>query len=246
MLECVSNTYQVLAAWLNNNQGVLGFAIFVITLLLGWLSGIFSALRRRPKFRIYLIEGPTFCCTFATGGKHNEVPVHRTGVALYLNVANVGSAPSSIGGVAVGYHIPARLFSLDWFRYRLGWLWLTHQIACIHDFQSQIGESVKVYPFLIQRSVLSGDSADTYLQPGQAANGVVYFEQSDSWGNFSPLETAKGVRIKVALSDVFGRRHSAQFYIEAVTMDHAREYNPSFGKTLAELRMETLLHDVNI
>jgi hypothetical protein len=243
MLEHVSSTYDVLAKWLNNNQGVVGVAIFVITLLLGWLSGIFSALRRRPKFRLRLIAGPTFCCTFTTGAEHNGFPVHRTGMALYLNVVNVGSAPSSISSVAVGYHLPVQPLARGWFRYRLGWLWLSNQIVSIHDFQSQIGENVKVYPFLTQRSVLSGESANTYLQPGQATNGVVYFEQSDSWGNFHPISTEKGVRIKVALSDVFGKKHSAKFYIESVTMDHARQYNPSFGKTLAEQQMETLPHD---
>lgn len=246
MLEHVGSTYEVLAKWLNNNQGVVGFAIFVITLLLGWLSGIFAALRRRPKFRLRLIDGPTFCCTFATGAEHNRFPVHRTGIALYLAVANVGSAPSSISSVAVGYHVAVRPLAQGWLRYRLGWLWLTNQIASIHDFQSQIGEGVKVYPFLTQRSVLSGESVDTYLQPGQSTNGVVYFEQDDSWGNFHPVSTEKGVRIKIALSDVFGKKHSARFYIESVTMDQARQYNPSFGKTLAELRKETLPHDVNI
>ena len=243
MLEAALTTYHAIAKWLNENQGVVGVAIFVATLIFGWLSGIFSALRRRPEFKIRLIPGPTFCCTYPTGATHNGLPVHRTGIAPYLTVANVGSAPSSIESVAVGYHCHIRPFSLQWLRFRIGWLWLNDQIAAIHDFQAKIGENVKIYPFLTQRSVLSGESASTFLQPGQSVNGVVYFEQSDSWGGYYPAPGRAGVQIKVALRDVFGRRHSSKFTIDAVTMEQAREFNPSFGKTIAEIRKETLPHD---
>lgn len=245
MLELATTTYQATAKWLNDNQGVAGAAIFIATLLFGWLSGIFSALRRKPKFKVQLIQGPTFCCTYPTGAIEGEFKVHRTGIALYLAVSNVGSAPSSIESVAVGYHCHIRPFSRAWLKYRVGWLWLTDQIAAIHDFQANIGDNIKFYPFLIQRSTLSGHSADTYLQPGQSANGVVYFEQSDSWGGFFPSPTAKGVRVKVALRDTFGTRHTSKFHIPAVAMNEARKYNPSFGKTLAELRNETLPHDAS-
>ena len=236
-------TYAAIAKLLNDNQGVVGVAVFVATLALGWASGIFSALRRRPKFRLTVIAGPTFCCTFPTGAVRSGSPVHRTGVALYLSVANVGSAASSIEGVAVGYHCHLRPFSIQWLRYRFGWLWLNDQTAAIHDFQAKIGENIKIYPFLTQASILSSKSSITFLQPGQATNGVVYFEQSDSWGGFFPSPGRKGVRVKVAVRDTFGSRHTAKFTIEAVNMEHARTYNPSFGKTMAELRNETLPHD---
>lgn len=215
--------------------------LFLVTLLLGWVSGIFSALRLRPDFKIRLIPGPTFSCTFETGAQHDEHPVHRTGIALYLRIANVGSAPSSIESVAVGYRNAMRP---SWWPFRSGWVWLTEQIAVIDDFQSKIGENIKFYPFLVQRSTISGEAANTYLKPGQSTNGVVYFEQCDSWGGFLPRTTTKGVRIKVKLTDVLERSHSAAFYIEALSMENARRYNPSFGKTLAELNHETLPHDM--
>lgn len=235
--------YQEAAKWLNDNQGVLGTAIFLLTLGLGWVSGIFAALRRKPKFKIRLLPGPNLCCTFPTGKLEGEYEVHRTAISLYLAIANVGSAASSIESVAVGYHCHLRPFSWQWLRYTFGWHWLRYQTAAVHDFQASIGDNIKIYPFLVQSSILSGSSATTFLQPGQATNGVVYFEQSDSWGGLFPAPTRKGARVNVELRDTFGGRHTAKFYIHVASLEHARTFNRSFGKTLAELRNEKLPHD---
>lgn len=246
MLETLTTTYSAIAKWLNDNQGVVGVGVFLATLLFGWASGIFSALRRRPKFTIALIDGPTFCCTFPTGAKREEEPIHRTGIALYLAIANVGSAASSLESVSVAYHWHVRPFSVSWLRYGLGWFWLREQTAAIHDFQAKIGENIKFYPFLTQRSIVSQVAPSTFLEPGQYENGVVYFEQSDSWGGCFPAAGKGGVRIKVELRDVFGNVHAAKFKIRAVSLDEARRFNPSFGKTLSELRNETLPRDTSI
>lgn len=237
-------SYAGIAGWLNENQGVLGVAIFVVSLAFGWLSGIFSALRRRPKFRIELIEGPTFVCTFQTGKKHGEFDVHRTGVVLYLKIANVGSAPSSIERISVAYHWHVIPFTRAWLRYRIGWFWLHDQTAAIHDFQTMIGDNMKVYPFLTQKSILISSQANTYLEPGQLENGVVYFEQPDSWGGCFPSVGPHGVKIKVSVRDVFGSKHTARFIVPSLSLEEARRYNPSFGKTLAELHKEPLPQDV--
>jgi hypothetical protein len=246
MLENISQTYFATAKWLNDNQGVVGVAIFAATLGLGWISGIFSALRRRPQFKMRLIDGPTFVCTFRTGKKQNEFDIHRTGVALYLKIANTGSAASSIERISVGYHWNVIPFTRSWLKHGIGWFWIHDQTAAISDFQAKIGDNIKLYPFLTQRSIHAPVPVSTYLEPGQSENGVVYFEQSDSWGGCFPSASAKGTRIKICLRDVFGGKHVARFTIPNVTLEHARKYNPSFGKTLAELRNEPLPHDANI
>lgn len=242
-IENITQQYAYIANWLNANQGVVSVVIFSATLLLGWVSGIFSALRRRPKFRLSLIDGPTFVCTFHTGKKYGDFDIHRTGVALYLKIANSGSAASSIDEISVGYHWQVNSFTRSWFKYGLGWFWLHDQTAAIHDFQASIGENIKFYPFLTQTSINSPVHASTYLEPGQSENGVVYFEQSDSWGGCFPKVSAKGTRIKVCVKDVFGGKHVSCFTVPNVSLEKAREYNPSFGKTLAELRNEPLPQD---
>ena len=246
MLESIPQTYATTAKWLNDNQGVVGVAIFAATLALGWVSGIFSALRRKPKFKIRLIDGPTFVCTFHTGKKHDGFDVHRTGVALYLKISNVGSAASSVERISVGYHWHVTAFTRAWFRYGIGWFWLHEQTTAIHDFQANIGENIKFYPFLTQKSIHAPNQASTYLEPGQSENGLVYFEQPDSWGGCFPTASAEGTRIKICLRDVFGGKHVARFTVPNVTLEHARKYNPSFGKTLAELRGEPLPHDASM
>jgi hypothetical protein len=232
--------------WSNDNQGVLSIGLFVVTMVFGWGSGIFSALRQRPKFNLRLINGPTFCCSYPIGKTNGEYEVHRTGIAIYLAVANVGSASSSIVNISIGYHWHIHPFSIDWLKYSVGWFWLHEQTAALTDFQAKIGDNIKVFPFLTQSNHLAPVDAETYLQPGQSTNGVVYFEQSDSWGGCFPSPRKGFVPIKVAIEDAFGKRHSAKFNIPSVSMEYARTYNPSFGKTLAELRGEPLPFDTSI
>ena len=178
--------------------------------------------------------------------KNGEHEAHRTGIALYLAVTNTGSAASSIGNISIGYHWHIQPFSFAWLKYSVGWFWLHDQIASLTDFHGNIGENIKVFPFLTQKNHLAPVDAKTYLQAGQSTNGVVYFEQSDSWGGCFPFPRKSGVPIKVVIEDAFGKKHCAKFKIPSVSMECARKYNPSFGKTLAELHGEQLPFDASI
>lgn len=240
MPNAMSDLYTQVSKWSNDNQGIVSIGIFVITMAFGWVSGIFSSLRRRPKFQLSLIEGPTFCCTYHVGKTQGEYKVHRTGIALYLVVANTGSAASSIANVSVAYHWHLQRFSFQWLRYSVGWFWLNDQSVSLTDFQAKIGENIKVFPFLTQANHLVPLKAETFLQVGQSTNGVVYFEQADSWGGCFPSVKEDRVRIKVAVEDTFGKRHTAKFTIPSVSMEDARKYNPSFGSTLAKLHGDPL------
>ena len=236
-----TETLSIATAWTNDNPGPLRVIMLLMTIIFGWVSGIFSALMRKPKFQITYTAGPTFCCTYLIGKKHGEYDVHRTGIALYLRIANIGSAPSSIENILVGYHWHLNPFSYLWLKNSIGWFWLKEQAVALEDFQTKIGEGIKVYPFLIQKSFLSGSSSETYLEVGRSTNGVVYFEQDDSYGGcFPAVRKNKTVCVKVQAKDTFGRTHSATFYIPSITLEEAQEYNPSFGKTYAELRGEPL------
>lgn len=140
---------------LNENQGVLTVFLFILSLVIGWLSGIFDALRRRPKLLLSLLDGPTFCCTFLTGKKYGDFDGHRTGIALYLHVKNLGSAATDLESIEIGYHCSLRPISLLWLRYGLGRFWIRHQSVALEDFQVSIGRSIKVYPFLTQHNNLA-------------------------------------------------------------------------------------------
>ncbi|WP_429163970.1 hypothetical protein [Aeromonas rivipollensis] len=223
------------AAWTNENQGVLSVALFVITVIFGWFSGIFSALRRKPKFKIETIPGPTFCCTYLTGNKYQEYDAHQTAIAIYLHISNIGAAPSSIHKVRVGYHWNLIPWSMLWLKNAIGWFWIEHQAVALTDFQVEIGDNIKVYPFLTQKNHLSPARPVSFLEIGQSINGVVYFEQPESWGGCLPKSKKQLVKIKVEVTDVFGGRHKATIKVPAVTLEEARKYNPEFGNTLSKI-----------
>lgn len=226
--------------WLNENQGVVSLGIFLSALLLGWASGIFSSLRRKPKFKTKLIDGPTFLCVFPTGETFGGHDVHRIGIALYLSVANTGSAASSIDAVHIGYRWNMIPFTQGWFRHTLFRHWLQERTAALEDFQVAIGANVKVYPFLFQKNAISLVHQETFLQPGQSVVGIVYFEQPDSWGGCQPRVWHGRARLAVRLLDAFGGRHTSRFWVPVLKLDEARKFNPSFGRTLAELHGKPL------
>jgi hypothetical protein len=229
-------------AWLNENQGVVSSLIFAVTIFLGWVSGIFGSLRRKPKLRLQSLPGPTFCSTFPTGNKQDGHDTHRTAICLYLNIANVGSAPTSVDNVEIGYHWHVQPFSLTWLRYRVCWFWLRNQVAMLQDFQIKIGDHFKVFPSLFQRSTILGDALNTYLEIGRSVNGVVYFEQTESWGGCFPTPRQNQTKVRVAVTDVFGKKHKESFWIPIVTLDQAKKYNPSFGETLLTLQKDKVSH----
>jgi len=192
----VNEYLTVLANWLNQNQGVVSLVLFIAAGLFGWLSGIFNSLRRKPKFKINFLYGPTFSCKYSQGGEHQGPDSFQIGNAPYLKITNIGSAPSSIDAVQVGYHWDLIPFTQNWRKYTLGWFWLDRFNVALEDFQVRIGGHVKVYPFLFQQGQLTNHIPKNYLQPGQSTIGMVYFEQEESWGGCQPRVTDQGVKIK--------------------------------------------------
>lgn len=45
-------TVQELIDLLNNNQGVLSLILFVVTILVGWATGIFRSLIKKPSLKL--------------------------------------------------------------------------------------------------------------------------------------------------------------------------------------------------
>lgn len=218
-----------LIKWSNDNDGFVSIILFIVTIFGGWISGIFEGLRRRPKFNINVImEGPTMCCTFETGRKSDSHDTHRTAIALYLEIANVGSAPSDIKAIEIGYHNHTLKHTLLHF-------WLKHQTVALVDFHVPIGDKVKAYPFLIQGSSIVNREPETFLEVGKKIVGVVYFEQPESWGGFYPRDKEGKVSVKVKITDVFGGKHTVKAMIPKLSLDQARRFSPLFGSTLESL-----------
>ena len=202
-------------------------------MIFGWVSGIFRAFRHKPDLKISLIDGPTFSCTFPTGNTFDEFDAHKTGIALYLKISNRGLASTSIDRIEVGYHWHLRPFSVKWWRYKIGWFWLHEQVTCLTDFQVEIGDQTKVYPFLLQRSYLTGLTGDSYFRSGEQHNGVVYFEQVESFGGCFPSPQNGKTRVQVRVTDTHGNAYSSKFWIPVFELEKAKVYNPKFGNSRA-------------
>lgn len=220
---------------LNDNQGVLALTIFFVSLFLGWVSGIFESLRGRAKLKISLIGGPTLCSTFPLEEKFGDHQTHRTAISLYLRIANVGHAPTSIEDVSIIYRWGVH--PRNPLRFLRKMIWLPAAVV-MQDFQIGIGENIKVFPMLLQLSYISGRSTNTYLRAGESVNGVCYFEQTKSWGAFHPYVTRGQTKLRVRVKDAHGSFWTKEVRVPVVPLDEAKKYNPSFGDTLAHLHGE--------
>lgn len=228
-LHAAKSLLEAVVRLTNQNDGFLTLVLFCFTLAFGWASGIFSALMRKPKLRLRLMEGPNFCCTFPTGRSVNGVATHRTAIALYLSVSNVGNADTTIAAVHVGYRTNMR--------WSPRWLWLPNQVAALSDFMAPIGDHVKVYPFLMQKNAITGAGGETFVSVGGRATGVTYWEQSESWGGYFPRIGRRGsVRLKVRVVDSFERTYTSTVLVSMVALEDARKFTPNFGETLEALQ----------
>ena len=219
--------------WTNENSGFLTLLLFLLTLLFGWITGIFKNLRHRPNFELNIIAVPTFCCTFKTGKKYKSYDSNITAFAIYLKIKNTGSASAEIEKIQIGYHNYS-------FKYKFFWFWLDSTIS-LKDFAYQVGESFHFYPFLIQTSNILPQTSSLYLKSGQSTNGIVYFEQSESYGSYVPKENKGKVKVKIRVFDVYNNIHSKTFWIPIVNLEYAKKFNEKFGQTLEEInRNETV------
>lgn len=229
---------QIIIEWANANSGFVTLLVFVVSLVLGWASGIFQALINRPRFEIEKLEGPNFYSVHDTGREYNGYSAHRTAIALYLSVTNVGSAPSAIKSVSVAFRCDFRAFSWQWFQHTLLWHWLEHPTVALEDFRTEIGDKAKVYPFLLQGTSSTLSTADTYLRVGKSINGVVYFEQGEAWGKFRPRDQNGEAKMKVRIEDAFGGTHTKVLKVPKVAPSEAQKWSSDFGRTLETLSQD--------
>lgn len=224
----MSETMEQLINWTNDNSGFLALILFLVTIFLGSVSGIFKALKRKPLLKVEVLPGPTFCASFDTPRTWNGHQTHRTAISLYLSITNVGSAPTDIKSIHVGYKSQNHSFPFRW-------LWLKELTVSKSDFVMDLGEDSKVFPFLMQKNQLADNQVDTYLLEGKRCNGVVYFEQEESWGNCLPRINENRMKIKVRVYDVYGKDYSVTSVINKVTLDAARKVCEKFGETRESL-----------
>ena len=175
----------------------------------------------KPDLKIKLIPTPSFCSSFDSVLPNEITRIHRTAIILYLKITNTGNTPTEIGRIHVGYESMEE-----------SWCWLSEETTLLDDFVMPMGEKVKVFPFLKQKNNLMTNDTDTFLNPGQSRNGIVYFEQKASSGyRYPKIDENFKVNIQIVVHDNQGQKWSIQEKITKVMIDAAREHCPLFGKT---------------
>ncbi|MCC5906193.1 MAG: hypothetical protein JJU13_08310 [Balneolaceae bacterium] len=225
-------TLQELVDLLNNNQGVLSLILFVGTIFIGWFTGIFRALIKKPKFKINVVPKMSFGSVFLTGQKytppgHGTYDVHQTAFVLYLEITNIGSAASNLGEIEIGY------FKDDgkstFFQRRL---WIKES-NILDDFiiPSADGQVLRV-PHLKQVNFLYGETYNGFLEVGQSIVGAAYFEQYFSWGNNYPrVDKERNTDLKIKVKDAFDRTFTKKIKVPIIDIEEAEKYNHKFGQS---------------
>lgn len=219
--------------WCNTNSGFLNLAIFITTLLLGWISGFFKALLNKPDLRIERLNGPSFSSTNPTGRRHNGYPTHITAVSIYLKITNIGSIPTNIEEIDIGYRAKYKWFTKSWFKYALRRIYLRNVIFDTGEFHIKFKNGEKYsYPSLFYKEKEQGITRGPYLTVGQSAKGVVYFEQVESFGGHLPLCFNNLISFKLKIRDSFKRVYVKQFFVNNVGIEFARSFFPKFGQAI--------------
>lgn len=219
--------------WLNENEGFLSLILFIVTILIGWVSGIFKSFTKRPRFKIRIIEKMTYGSVFLTGEQYTPpaqgtYDLHKTAFVLYLEITNTGTADSKIGKIYVGYYPDTT--KPKW-RQKRNWIVESNIMS---NFALPIANSDKMLsiPHLKQKNEPDYSTLDTFLKIGDSVNGVSYHEQTRCWGNFYPrIENDGTVELVVKINDAFGYCYKKKIFVPMKNINDAMANNPDFGMT---------------
>lgn len=218
--------------WCNQNAGFITVILFLTSVLIGWISGFFKSITKRPKFKIKVIEGATFGSIIDLKKTYNGFPVNKTAFAIYLEITNVGNAPASIGKISLGYILSD--LTPKW-RAKRNWI---DETISKSDFTIKFKDSalVKGFPFLKQQNINFPNKVDTYLEIGQSKNGIVYFEQPEAYGSWMPSlnKDNETTNLILKIHDSYEKIHKKSLIIKMVDPNISFKMNPYFGQTYNE------------
>lgn len=210
----------------NNNSGALSLALFVLTLLFGWVSGIFKALSKKPKLNIDMIATCTFYAINRLEKTFNALPVFHFAFVIYLDVTNVGYAPTTIKRIRLRY-LRNDLNK----KKKAGKNWIDATINKGFFYNRLDEENLHVFPTLIQRNV-DGNKSDLFLEVGKSTNGVVYFEEKETYGNFVPRPNKDGTTdVLIEITDAYGKKFIKHMTVKEIDYSKALARNEFFAQT---------------
>lgn len=219
--------------WTNLNSGFLSILLFLATILYGWLSGLFNSIIKKPKLKVRFIDKLTFYSFYNTGNIHinkNDQKVydaHKIGFVVYMSIANLGNIATSIDKICLAYY---KNKPYKWYHLRKEKVWLV-QWHSIDNFKIPIKNDrfIHVNHLTIKKHEYD-TSNSSFLNIGDSLIGVAYFEQGESWGNYSPFTNDnQSTDIIIKIKDIYGRKYCFKTQINYLELEDARKYNAHFG-----------------
>ncbi|PCJ84761.1 MAG: hypothetical protein COA57_08705 [Flavobacteriales bacterium] len=218
--------------WTNKNSGFLGLLLFAGSLIAGWTSGLFKSLIKKPKLKVRFIDKLSFYSFFYTGNKwfhkelNEEFELHKTGFVVYMAISNIGSAPTAIDKIWIGYK--KNTIKNKLFRKNLNWLAQWHSVE---PFRIELnnGSMIEIQNLRTKNNVL--DNRDhNRIDLGSSIIGAAYFEQPEAWGSLNPQQDEQGlINVIVKIRDVYQRSYKFKTVLKQLPIEEARAYNEHFG-----------------
>ena len=218
----------------NENSGFISVILFVLTIIIAWLSGVFKYFSNNPIFKIEILNK----CTF---GSSIEIKnLYKTAYVTYLQITNVGKASSTIKEINLGYLKSGKLNYLEYILLKSRFRKYLHKISWIDNIICKEKFSVVLpcnnyaitYPFLIQSNINNPIDNHKYLEVGKITSGIVYFEQENFETSPNPHSIDKACTIYIQIKDSFNNIFIERFEIDMIDYKEAIKYNPKFAQTL--------------
>jgi len=219
--------------WTNDNSGFLALVLFLISVIYGWLSGMFNSLIKKPKLNVRFIPKMSFYSFYYTGKKwlnkdlNEEFELHKTGFVSYMSISNIGNKTTTIDKIWIGYYKSTT--KRKWLnKNNIQWLTQWHPIDNFMYTMTD-GSQVMVNNLRVKNNIFDNIDNNS-LEIGKSLTGVAYFEQETAWGNFCPFQNDdRSVNVTIKIRDIYGKYFRFKTKLKQLDIEDARKFNPNFA-----------------
>lgn len=201
---------------LNNNTWVVAVTIFLLTILVWWISGLFSYIRNKPSLKIkrYSEIIPHF---FVSGWlslnkeKESWFEVERLVLFLWLSVSNIWFSDTTIESYRLEYE------DINWKKHKLVPMSLPEPLS------HWIWEYQKVFPSLTTNYPHFWHNNSWKIDVGSNILWFLYFNIEYFW-SYQPLIKNNKISAKLFIEDVYWKTYQFKVDIVEKNIDYLSKF----------------------
>ena len=223
--------------------------IFLIGLIVAWVTGAFKAIRgmadkldNRLKVRI---PSPSACYCNIREFAHEGRPAKLFAIWLSAEVGNPSERIATVASFELRYETQRQL----WKR----WLWKRWSpplmpLTFPSIPQQKLGDNVKLLPvyfstFPLAKKLLGGEIAQNgKVPPGEFQIGYLLFIEK-CFGDLLPLEEAGRIRIRLSCIDIKGKRIRAKAWARHISADQRTALSLALASLLRQMKQSPFYTD---